>query len=151
MDGNLGSRMLWDPIKNRFWLCASMWVAALCLVECVRGAVVEPLLVGQWPGYEHGGGISRMEVSEGRLYLADSQAGMHILDVSNRAKPVRIGGYSYFPGGWNQDLKVVGNIALVTPLTSTLEEYGIGLEIVDVSDAAAPKGLGRYHVFKNRV
>src|SRR4051812_11394166 len=136
---------------NKFWFCGWMFVVASFHAQCVRaGSAVEPALLGQWPGYEHGGWVDRIEVGNGRAYLADVYGGVHILDVSNPGKPVRMGGYPYFTGGWEEDLKMVGSVAFVTPLTSTFDQYGIGLEIVDLTDAKAPKRLGGYNVFNNR-
>ncbi|MHB1038630.1 MAG: Ig-like domain-containing protein [Pirellulales bacterium] len=74
-------------------------------------------------------------VSGTLAYVADQRAGLVILDVSNPAVPVRLGGYD--TSGLALDLAISGTVLFVA-------DYGGGLEIIDVSDPAAPVRLGGY-------
>jgi hypothetical protein len=62
-------------------------------------------------------------------YVADGRSGLQVLDVSNPAAPVRLGGYD--TSGSAEGVQVVGNLAYVADGDS-------GLQVLDVSNPALP-------------
>lgn len=84
-------------------------------------------------GFEHGGAALRMQVV-GRLVYSAGEDGLHILDVSDPANPVRVGGFNYFPF-WGA-FYVSGHYTYAT-LYSSFRNL-VFLEELDVSDPANP-------------
>ena len=74
-------------------------------------------------------------VSGNLAYVADYDAGLQIIDVSNPAAPVRRGAYD--TSGWASGVYVSGNLAYVA-------DYYNGLLIIDVSNPTVPVRLGGY-------
>ncbi len=66
-------------------------------------------------------------------FVADVDAGLEVIDVSDPAAPVRVGGYNTIGQAW--DVHVAGNLAGVA------DGY-YGLQLIDVSNPAAPRRLG---------
>ena len=91
-----------------------------------------PMLLG---GYDTAGNARGVALAGDIAYVADYQAGLQILDVSDPAAPVRLGGYD--TAGNALIVDVSGNLAYVADYTS-------GLQIIDVSNPAAPVRLGGY-------
>jgi hypothetical protein len=90
--------------------------------------------LGQWPGY-FGGSPGNVFLQGTRAYVCLEEAGIAILDVSNPAAPVRLGGFD--TSGNARDIHVVGNIACVADMDS-------GLQILDVTNPGAPVRLGGF-------
>ena len=103
---------------------------ALALAWVAHGA--NPVLIGQWPGLPRGSALS-VALSGNYAYVADSGAGLQVIDVSNPANPVRVGGYD--TSGYAQDVAVSGNYAYVA-------DDGGGLQVIDVSNPANPVRVG---------
>jgi hypothetical protein len=76
-----------------------------------------------------------MVVSGSYAYIADDWAGLQIIDVSNPAIPVRVGGYDT-PGNC-VGVQVSGGYAYVG-------DGPVGFHIIDVSNPAAPVRVGGY-------
>ena len=93
---------------------------------------LEPLRLG---GYDTSGSASGVAVSGSLAYVADLDAGLQIIDVSNPASPVRLGGYD--TSGQAFGVSVQGTIAYVA-------DYDAGLQIIDVSNPANCVRLGGY-------
>jgi hypothetical protein len=120
---------------NYSWARLALALGLLLTAMGVGAAAprLEPLLEGKWPSYPRGA-ASDVKVVGSRAYLALS-SGLVILDVSNPAKPVRLGGYdtSDDAGG----VAVSGTVAYVA-------DGNAGLQIIDVSSPASPVRLGSY-------
>jgi hypothetical protein len=67
--------------------------------------------------------------------VADYAAGLQVIDISNPAAPVRVGGYD--TSGIATDVAVAGQYAYVA-------DYLAGLQVIDVSNPAAPVPVGGY-------
>ncbi len=80
------------------------------------------------PGYAQG-----VELVGDLAYVADYHRGLRIIDVSNPAFPVELGGLR--TPGYAVDVEVVDGLAY-------LAEYRSGLRIIDVSNPAFPVELG---------
>ncbi|MBM3879681.1 MAG: hypothetical protein FJ387_08170 [Verrucomicrobia bacterium] len=93
-------------------------------------APVSLTLKGQWQGYARG--WAREVAVQGQYaYVAASEGGLIIIDVSDPANPVRVGGTS----GAASRVTVSGNYAYVAA-------YGLGLEVINVSNPANPVRVG---------
>ena len=90
--------------------------------------------LGQWPGHRRGE-ASGIFVQGTRAYTALGVAGIAIIDVSNPAVPVRLGGFDTI--GSAVAVQVVGNLAYVADGDS-------GLQVIDVSNPAVPVRLGGF-------
>jgi hypothetical protein len=74
-----------------------------------------------------------VEVLGDYAYVADSYAGLRVIDVSDPTLPVEIGGLD--TPGYALDVAVVGDLAYVADRHS-------GLRVIDVSDPTLPVELG---------
>ena len=101
---------------------AGCFVAGLAATHAAQ-PTVQPLLQGKWTGSSP----NAYDVAvEGKYaYLADRAEGLHVIDVSNPASPVRVGGYD--TSGDALGVAVAGNYAYV----ADGEE---GLQVIDVSN-----------------
>ena len=90
--------------------------------------------LGQWPGHRRGE-ASGIFFQGTRAYTALGVAGIAIIDVSNPAVPVRLGGFD--TSGSAVAVQVVGNLAYVADGDS-------GLQVIDVSNPAVPVSLGGF-------
>ncbi|MHB1035149.1 MAG: Ig-like domain-containing protein [Pirellulales bacterium] len=102
-----------------------------------------PVRLGRYETIGQGHGVA---VSGTLAYLAGAEAGLVIIDVSNPAAPRRAGGWN--TGGSANGVAISGTRAYVADTISkgpdNNPERIAGLEIVDVSNPAAPVRLGRY-------
>jgi len=91
-----------------------------------------PELVGfvDTPGEAFG-----VAVAGAYAYVADTTAGLRVVDVSNPAAPFEVG--SYDTPGWAYGVAVAGSYAYVA-------DFLDGLRVVDVSNPAAPVEVGSY-------
>ena len=69
---------------------------ALCLAAGLTAAhaaspSLQPLVQGKWPSSGNARGVA---VSGNYAYVADGGAGLQVIDVSNPANCVRVGGYN---------------------------------------------------------
>jgi hypothetical protein len=77
-------------------------------------------------------------VSGHYAYVANGDAGLQVIDVSNPASPQPVGGYD--SGGWSASgVAVSGHYAYVADFT--------GLHVIDVSDPAQPRRVGGNSAF----
>jgi hypothetical protein len=79
--------------------------------------------------------VHTLAVDAGRAYLANSDLGLEIWDVTNPRLPTRLGGFEI--DGYLHDLFVRGDRAY-------LNYWGDGMLVVDVSDPANPQQLGAF-------
>lgn len=93
---------------------------------------------GAWPGYERGPAFDVTVVSN-RAYVAMGSHGLVIFDVSNPARPARLG--AYVTSRIVTAVRVVGNYAY---LIEQAPIYPGLLEIVDVTDPSSPVHVGAY-------
>ncbi len=102
----------------------------------VRDAM-SPTLAGF---YDTPGTALDLAVVGNRAYVADGDAGLHILDISNPAAPALLGTYP----GQARKVAVAGNYAYVVQRgTWSGEQWvGGGLRILDVSDPTTPQEVG---------
>lgn len=75
------------------------------------------------------GGATDVALSGDHAYVADGEAGVQVIDVSNPEKPVRVGGLD------TSEVAVSGHYAYVAGA------YG-GFHVIDVSDPANPRRVG---------
>jgi hypothetical protein len=102
--------------------------------------------VGSWPGFTRGPALS-VAVADHHAFVAIGEGGLAVLDVTDPAKPVRVG--SYRPPGRTELVRVVGRRAyLATAIHAgggcELEGWRGRLVILDVSDPTSPRLLGVY-------
>ncbi|MBI2928185.1 MAG: hypothetical protein HYY24_21155 [Verrucomicrobia bacterium] len=73
-------------------------------------------------------------------YVADRDAGLQVVDVSNPAKPQRVGGYD--TSSWASGVAVAGNYAYVADSLA-------GQQVIDVSNPAQPQRVGANSAFED--
>ncbi|MHB1037644.1 MAG: Ig-like domain-containing protein [Pirellulales bacterium] len=101
-------------------------------VDTVPPTSLKPVRLG---GYDTLGYAMGVAVSGTFAYVADTVAGLAIIDVSNPAAPVRVAGYATRASAYA--VAISGTRAFVA-------EPSAGLEILDVSNPAVPIRLGGY-------
>jgi hypothetical protein len=75
--------------------------------------------------------------------VADGEAGLQVIDVSNPADPQRVGGYD--TSGEARGVAVSGNYAYVAARSGVHAPMGdAGLQVIDVSNPADPQRVGGY-------
>jgi hypothetical protein len=84
-------------------------------------------------GYDTSGWAYGMAVSGNYAYVADFDAGLQVIDVSNPINCVRVGGYD--TSGFTYGVTVSGNYAYMA------DGYA-GLQVIDVSNPANPHRVG---------
>jgi uncharacterized secreted protein with C-terminal beta-propeller domain len=122
---------------NSHWARLALTFGLLFSVLPVAAAPprLEPLgQIGKWPGFTRGPAYD-VKVVGNRAYVAAAGGGLVILDVSDPANPVPMGGYD--TRGQARAIAVSGTVAY-------LADYTNGLQIIDVSNPARPKLLRRY-------
>lgn len=134
---------------HRRTIPALLLLAALLLTLAAAPARAIVLLPGT-PGlrevtrYDTSGLAYDVAVANSTAYVAAGQAGLQLIDLNDPALPIPPG--SLDTPGLAYALQLVGSRAYianrVSPVGQPLE-YG-SLDIIDVSDAHAPKLLGRY-------
>lgn len=103
--------------------------------------------VGSWPGYGRGPAAD-VALAGNYAYLAIEEGGLLVLDITDPARPVRVGGYR-LPGRTKR-IKVAGSRAYVGADVSYSwggcvgEQWRGSVAVLDVSSAAAPVLLGSY-------
>ena len=80
----------------------------------------------------------RLMVMNDYAYVADSQAGLHVLDVSDPAAPMEVG--LYRTPSRPSDVTLDGDYAYVHDLSG-------GLHVLNVSDPSNPVGVGFYELY----
>ncbi len=95
-------------------------------------------------GFEHGGAAIRMQVV-GNLVYSTGEDGLHILDVSDPANPVRLGGFNSFPF-WGS-FCLAGHYAYAT-LYNSIRGL-MSLYTFDVNDPTNPILVSRDPVLGN--
>src|SRR5436309_1420921 len=114
---------------------ARIWFMALaCISLSALAADLDPVLRGKWPTLT-GGEAHGVALSGNYAFVADNDAGMQVIDISNPANPQHAG--SYNAAGSALGVAVSGNYAYVM-------SYFYGLHVIDVSNPANPRRVGRY-------
>jgi hypothetical protein len=122
------------PLSAARFRVLSLYLA-LFLISLLD-SIGEPLTPsGGWPGYLRGWADS-LEVVGSHVYIAANFGGMIIVDATDPANPVRIGGYRLFNSDQTHCVRVAGNLAFLTGYPK--------LRIVDISEPANPTLVGRY-------
>lgn len=107
------------------------------------GRLLEP--VASWPGYGRGPAMA-VAVAGNHAYVAAGSGGLIVLDVSNPAKPVRVG--SYWASGVTRCVQVSGSRAYVARTVreggGCIAESRGRFDVLDVTDPAKPKLLGSH-------
>jgi len=80
----------------------------------------------------------RLVVMNNYAYVADSQAGLHVLDVSDPAAPLEVG--LYRTPSRPSDVALADGYAYVHDLSG-------GLHVLNVSDPSTPVGVGFYELY----
>ena len=116
----------------------SIWGVALTLALMVlsgqiRGDEVRVERVGQWPGWPRGVAYG-VAVSGNYAYVADWDAGLQVIDVSDPANPQRVGRCDAW---YARGVAVSGNYAYVAGDWA-------GLHVIDVRNPANPRRVGGY-------
>jgi RNA polymerase sigma factor (sigma-70 family) len=101
-------------------------------IETATADDSNPKLVGSWPGYDRDW-TAELAVAGNYAYLADGRAGLQVIDVSDPASPVRVGGID--TGSSAKDVVVSGNHAYMA-------DFRAGLQIIDITDPAHPIRVG---------
>lgn len=99
---------------KRFLNSAPLFVAlfSILLPSRLVALDLDPVRVG---GYDTSGRALRVAVSGNYAYVADWDAGLQVIDVSNPANPQRVGGYDTSGGAYG--VAVLGNYAYMAPGT----------------------------------
>jgi len=82
-------------------------------------------------GYATGGIAWNLAIRDGLVYLADLNAGVVVVDVSNPAEPQRVGGYAVGALG----IALQGTYAYVAC-------GGNGVHVLDITDPTSPRRVG---------
>jgi hypothetical protein len=107
-------------------------LAAVIFFEMqVTAAALNPVLEGTWPA----GTALGVAVTSRQAYVADGDAGLQVLDVSDSANPRKVGGYA--TGNRAYGVAASGRYAYVADASS--------LQVIDVNDPANPRPAGVYH------
>jgi hypothetical protein len=109
-----------------------VWLVLVIFLLALPAQAADPVLVGQWPGWQRGPACG-VAVNGHYAYMALGNAGMAVIDVSNPAKPQRVGGCK--TGGAAVGVAVSGNYVYVA-------DGSAGLVVIDVSDPANPQLVG---------
>jgi roadblock/LC7 domain-containing protein len=99
--------------------------------------VFAPTLIGN---YDTSGSAYGVQVVGNYAYVADSQSGLQIIDISNPTTPTLKGNYD--TSGNARGIQVVGNYAYVADSQS-------GLQIIDISNPTTPTLKGNYDTSGN--
>jgi hypothetical protein len=125
-----------DLLANPRWL---LWLGVISLPAIAQN----PARVGSWPGYNRRD-LHGVAVAGRYLYAAGWHGGLQIIDISNLATPVPVGGYNPnadlpYPQATADNVAVSGHHAYVVFGQSAGRR---GLHVVDVSDPHTPVGRG---------
>jgi hypothetical protein len=85
--------------------------------------------------YNTSGNAASVVVAGRYAYVADYDAGLQIIDISNPASPTLVGTYNTSGNAW--DVAIAGRNAYVS-------DELLGIKIVDISNPAAPTLIGAY-------
>lgn len=118
------------------WLStrATAVATAIGLLSGPFAQAVEVTHVGHWPVWPKAS-ANAVALSGRYAYVADGEAGLHVIDVANPAEPVRVGGHD--TSGTASGVAVSGRYAYVA-------DGETGLEVIDVSNPVNPVRLGGY-------
>jgi len=106
--------------------------------------VASPSVSYRVGGFRTSGQLDRVWLAGDYAYIADGEPGLVVVDVSNPANPRRAGGLDGM--GDATDVVVSGNYAYVADRYwngTQSQPYG-ALRIVDISDPASPKLVGKH-------
>jgi hypothetical protein len=125
-------------------LVIGCFVAGLAATHAAPPSL-QPLLQGKWPAWPRGGYASDVKVVGNYAYVTDADyasddypsgpRGLEVIDVSNPANCVRVGGYA--TSGRANGVAVSGNYAYVA-------DYDAGLQVIDVSNPTNCVRVGGY-------
>src|SRR5437870_1864364 len=110
---------------------SSLWLLTVyffLFAQCICGQTKLPFATkSQWPGYGRGT-IQGLAISGNHAFVAISDGGITVLDISDPTHPFVVAGFEIPNHGSAFDLKVVSGYAFVSART--------GLEIIDVRNPA---------------
>lgn len=120
------------PVRNPL-LGANAHFLSAWLLLCAHSLALDrdPALRGRWPSFPRGSAWG-VAVQNGNAFVAADRAGLVVVDVSDPAKPQRVGGYD--TGG--RQVAVSGNFAF-------LASSDANLQVIDLSHPANPQRVGR--------
>ena len=119
-------------LRGTFLAVFAVYFAAGLAATHAAPPSLQPLVhAGKWPTMP-GGTALDVKVEDNYAYVALGAAGLVVIDVSNPANPVRVGGYTN--GGFTRSVAASGNYAFVTD--------AVGLQVLDVSYPANPQRVG---------
>jgi hypothetical protein len=121
---------------------AGCFAAGLVATHAAQPSLRPLVQPGKWPASPRGAGqgLSRDVTVVGRhAYVADFEAGLQVIDVSNPTNCVRVGGHVV--GGYANGVAVSGNYAYVAT--------GGGLSVIDVSNPTNCVLVGCYESVDN--
>ena len=113
--------------------------AGVGLCASVHAVDLDPVLVGQWPGYDRGP-VNAVAISGNDAFVA--AGGLQVLDISNPANPKRVGGCDTKEEYWYEllDVAVSGGYAYVADSS--------GLQVIDISRPADPQRIASVTNFR---
>jgi hypothetical protein len=126
-----------------------MWAGLLVLVSLGKGATqptLKPIgygvetgysgleVMGEWPGFRRGLAHD-VQVVSSYAYVADGNAGLQVIDISNLTDCFRAGGCD--TSGYAGGVRVIGSYAYVA-------DRDAGLEVIDVSNPSNCFRAGGY-------
>jgi hypothetical protein len=122
-----------DTDMKHFFECRQFVLVALILGfgAAFSTAIAQPISLvhkSTWPGFTRGGAHG-VAVRGNFAFVAASQGGLMVMDVSNPSSPRFVTAVPYL--GWTVHVKLAGDYAYVTSL------YGVS--IVDISDPLHPE------------
>ena len=123
-----------------YWNCAVLLSSLVFLIWCggqrATAQVVNPQLVGSWPGISERGDVSARDVAvAGDLaFIAYGQSGLQVIDVSDPAEPSLAGTYQPSAASSN-------NIAVQDSNVYVADGAG-GIQVIDISDRSNPTRIG---------
>ncbi len=97
----------------------------------VQNSETDLVRLAQWPGYRQG---PALDVAVAGSYAYVASAGLHVFDVSNPARPQRVGGF-------DDTIGVVNNVALSGHHAYLADDWE-GLQVLDISQPASPQRIG---------
>ena len=121
---------------------ACLVAGTLLMLPPVIALDLEPKVVGS--NSVAAGSATEVTVSGNYAYVVVFESGFHIIDISDPNKPQAVGGHR--AAGYAMDVVVAGSYAyLTTDRRFELTNYvGGGLDVVDISNPASPRLVGRY-------
>src|SRR6266540_422253 len=111
------------------------WCVGIMATQCLVVASAAELNLRRLGGYHTSGAAYGVAVSGQIAYVATSEAGLLVFDISNPSIPRRVGGC--YTEGRATGVALSGQYAIVA-------DGAAGLEVIDISNPAYPRRVGGY-------